>query len=181
MRKQILFVLFTITYCTAVAQYTTNPLAEKKWVNVAAGLSNMDNISWNVGATASFRGDVIIMSARLAYSQELIEAANDSVFSPKNRLLELGMMWGEGYGGKNWYVSAVGGMGLNVRFFGDDEEDSDAVRRLAAVTIGVPLQIEFGIFMTDNIALTFNGIANWNFREPYAGGQMGVTYRVKKK
>lgn len=178
--KHLLIFVFAITTAALHAQYTSNPLKDKKWINVSAGLTNMDNVSWMGSASASLRTDVLITSGRIAYSQELFEADNDSVLSPKNRLIEMGLMWGEGYAGKNWYVSLVGGMGLNLRLYADDDDNTPEIRRLTAVTIGVPVQLEAGVFFTEQIGLSINGVANWNFRRPYVGAHIGCFYRFKK-
>lgn len=163
------------------AQYEKNPLIGKRWVNVSGGLHTGDHISWQAAATASLRSDILVSSARLAYSQELMEAPNDSVLSPKNRLLEAGLMWGEGYAGKKWYVSFAGGMGVNIRFFADDDDNSEEIRRLTAITIGVPVQVEMGAFLTESFGISLNGVGNWNFREPYFGAHIGFFYRLNTR
>lgn len=178
--RKILLVFFTLLCVASYGQYTSNPLKDKRWFNVSAGLTNMDNISWMASASVSMRTDVLITSGRVAYSQELFEADNDSVLSPKNKLVELGLMWGEGYGGDKWYVSLVGGMGLNLRMYADDDDNTPEIRKLTAVTIGVPVQLELGAFITDQLGISINGVANWNFREPYFGGHIGCFYRFKK-
>lgn len=165
---------------TADAQYSENPMTNRRWINFSNGVNTADNISWQTALTYSKRSDVLMSSARLAYSQELIEGANDSVTFNKNKIIELGMMWGEAFGGNKWYISAAAGMGLNVRIYGDDIEDTTAFRTVTGVTIGVPVQIEAGFFINENWGLNATGVANWNFRQPYFGGHLGVIYRFKK-
>lgn len=177
----IIAFLVLLSLSQAKAQYESNPLADKAWVNFSNGFNTGDHISWQTALSYSKRSDVLIMGYRLSYSQELIEAENDSVLSPKNKLLEAGIMWGEGYGGENWYVSLSGGMGLNVRIVGDDIEDTDKTETITAVTIGVPVQLEAGVLLTKNWGINLTGVANWNFREPYVGAHLGFFYRLSKK
>jgi hypothetical protein len=165
---------------TAKAQYSENPMTNRRWINFSNGVNTADNLSWQTALTYSKRSDVLMSSARLAYSQELIEGANDSVTFNKNKIIELGMMWGEAFGGNKWYISAAAGMGLNVRIYGDDIEDTTAFRTVTGLTIGVPVQIEAGFFINENWGVNATGVANWNFRQPYFGGHFGVIYRFKK-
>ena len=165
---------------TAKAQYSENPMTNRRWINFSNGVNTADNLSWQTALTYSKRSDVLMSSARLGYSQELIEGADDSVTFNKNKIIELGMMWGEAFGGNKWYVSAAAGMGLNVRIYGDDIEDTTAFRTVTGLTIGVPVQIEAGFFINENWGLNATGVANWNFRQPYFGGHLGVIYRFKK-
>lgn len=179
--SHIIFLVTSLISFRMHGQYESNPLADKAWVNFSNGFNTGDNFSWQSAISYSKRSDVLIMGYRLSYSQELFEADNDSVFSPKNRLLEAGIMWGEGYGGKNWYVSLSGGMGLNVRIVGDDIEDTNETETITAVTIGVPVQLEAGALMGQNWGINITGVANWNFREPYVGAHLGFFYRPSKK
>lgn len=181
--KIALVLVLTTSAVELCAQYESNPLADKAWYNFSNGLNTGDNISWQSSISYSKRSDVLIMGYRLAFSQELIEAENDSVFSPKNRLLELGILWGEGYGGERWYGCLSGGMGLNIRFVGDDIEDTNDTELITAVSIGVPVQLEIGVLLGRNWGINATGVANWNFREPYVGAHLGVFYRpiLKKK
>ncbi len=165
---------------SAKAQYSENPMTNRRWVNFSNGVNTADNLSWQTALTYSKRSDILMSSARFGYSQELIEGPNDSVTVSKNKIIELGMMWGEAFGGNKWYISAAAGMGLNVRIYGDDIEDTTAFRTVTGVTIGVPLQIEAGFFINDNWGLNATGVANWNFRQPYVGAHFGIVYRFKK-
>ena len=181
--KPIYLLIFLVFFFSNLAfgQYKSNPLANKEWLNSSLGANTADNISWQMAATYSKRSDVLITAVRLGYSQEFIESAADSVTSKKNKIIEAGMMWGEGYGGEHWYASIAGGMGLNVRRYADDIEDTTLVRVLTGVTIGVPVQLELGLLFNENWGASATALANWNFRQPYVGLHVGVVYRPSKK
>lgn len=172
--------LLVLATSSAMAQYSENPMTNRRWVNLSNGVNTADNLSWQTALTYSKRSDVLMSAVRLGYTQELIEGADDSVTVSKNKIIELGMMWGEAFGGNKWYISASAGMGLNVRIYGDDIEDTTAFRTVTGVTIGVPVQIEAGFFINDKWGLNATGVANWNFRQPYVGAHFGVIYRFKK-
>lgn len=162
---------------TANAQYEDNPLKGKKWATLGAGLNTADNISWQTAITGTMRGETMITQLRFGYSQELIEAANDSCTNVKNRIIEMGLLWGDGWGGKRWFVAGTLGFGLNVRMYctpGDYED----FEYLTAVTLGIPAHIELGVMASKNIGITLSVLGNWNFRQPYAGAHLGVTYRM---
>lgn len=171
--------LLVLATSSAMAQYSENPMTNRRWVNLSNGVNTADNLSWQTALTYSKRSDVLMSAVRLGYTQELIEGADDSVTVSKNKIIELGMMWGEAFGGNKWYISASAGMGLNVRIYGDDIEDTTAFRTVTGVTIGVPVQIEAGFFINDKWGLNATGVANWNFRQPYVGAHFGVIYRFK--
>ena len=160
------------------AQYEDNPLKGKEWFSLSGGLNTMDHISWQTAGTFSSRGETVLTQARIAYGQELIEAANDTFTMRKNRLLEAGLLWGDGYGGKKWYVSGAVGFGFNVRMFCTKKEYEEVY--ITKFTLGIPLQIEAGVFVSKNIGINFVAIGNWNFRAPYGGVHLGVFYRLNK-
>jgi hypothetical protein len=157
-------------------QYEANPLSGMKWLTVGGGLNTADHISWQGMASASMRGDIFITQVRLGYAQEFIEVANDTCTQRKNRIIETGVLWGDGWTSRKWFFTGTLGFGLNVRMYCTDG-DFGAYRYLTAVTIGVPAQLEFGYLMNKKWALTLVGVGNWNFRQPYVGAHLGLTYR----
>ncbi len=138
----------------------------------------MDLVSWQGMASFSSRGESVLTQARIAYSQELVKASDDSCSEHKNRLTEAGILWGDGWAGKKWYFTAALGFGFNVRMFCRHKAYED--QYITAVTFGLPLQVEFGVLVSKNVGVNVVGSANWNFRAPYAGGQVGVFYRLAK-
>lgn len=178
--KLLIFIILIAFSALGKSQYESNPLEGKQWGVFSLGGNTADFNSYQIHASYSKRSDFIITSGRLAYNQELFSATNDSVLSFKNKSFEIGMLWGEGYGGKNWYFAASIGMGLNIRRYGDDLEDTTAIRKLTGVTIGIPAQIELGAFFNDQWGTVLMANGNWNFRQPYIGLNVGVVYRPKK-
>src|SRR5690606_19234152 len=85
-----------------IAQYTENPLKDVRWMSMSVGANTADHVSWQTGITYSTRGETLLTQMRIMYSQELIEAPDDSIFFRKNKLAEFALMWGDGWGGKNW-------------------------------------------------------------------------------
>lgn len=119
-------------------------------------------------------------SLRFAYTQELIEGADDSVTFRKNRIIETGIMWGEGWGGRRWYAAGSAGMSINLRMYGDSAiENNTSFQYFSALTLGVPAQIEAGVFLNKQLAINTTLLGNWNFRQPYIGVHLGITYRFK--
>jgi hypothetical protein len=167
--------------CRAVphfAQYADNPLRGSKWVSVGGGLNTSDYWSWQGMVSYSSRGDGSLVQARLAFTQELLIAANDSCTERRNKLSELGILWGDGWGGKKWYATGSVGFGFNVRQYcrsaGYDNE------YITGLTLGVPFQIEAGIRLGKYSGISLLGVGNWNFREPYAGALLAYTRYLKK-
>ncbi|MFZ4785348.1 MAG: DUF2715 domain-containing protein [Flavobacteriales bacterium] len=182
MRKPLFLLALLLSLITNIqAQYAENPLKERQWLNFSNGINTADHFSWQSALTYSKRSDVLMTSIRMGYSQELFESAKDSVTDMKNKIFEAGMMWGEGFGGEHWYVSATAGMGLNLRIYGDDDEDTKLTRSITGLTIGVPVQLEAGILFNDRWGMNSTILANWNFRQPYVGLHVGMVYRFKKK
>jgi hypothetical protein len=170
---------FLSGYCQA--QLRENPLKDSKWLTLSGGANTADHISWQSGVSYSFRGETLLTQMRLMYSQELIEGADDSVFVYKNRLAEYGIMWGDGWGGRNWYVSGSIGMGINLRMYGDSAlQNEGTFRYLTALTIGVPAQAELGAWLSPSLGVNLMLLGNWNFRQPYLGVHAGMLYRFKK-
>lgn len=165
----------------ACAQYRDNPLIGQHWLTVSGGLNTADYVSWQTGVSYAFRGESLVTQMRLMYSQELIEGPADSCFAFKNRIAEYGLMWGDGWGGKHWYVSGGIGMGLNIRMFCDRKvQDRNSFRYRTAATIGVPVQAECGVWLGPSFGLNLTALANWNFRQPYVGGHLGLIWRLRQ-
>ncbi len=160
------------------AQYTENPLKEKRWIGFAGGLNTADNISWNGTAFYTKRSEVILTTTRVGYSQEFIESANDSCFSMKNKIAEFGIMWGDGWGGDHWYLTGAAGFGFNVRRYCDDRAQGDV--GLTAVTVGIPFQVEIGAMLNPRLGVVLVAMGNWNLRQAYLGANLGMVWRLKK-
>jgi|GEM_PF-818930 len=181
MRIVPLILLFTTVITSLSAQYTVNPLTDKRWMSVSGGANTADNISWQAGVSYAFHGETLLTQMRVMYSQELIEAPDDSCFAYKNRIAEFGIMWGDGWGGRHWYVSGAIGMGVNVRMYCDEKpQDKESFEYFAATTIGVPAQAEVGVLVSESVGINLSVLGNWNFRQPYIGAHLGVVYRLKK-
>jgi hypothetical protein len=173
------FMCFLLTFlvCTdAKAQYEDNPLKGRKWFSVTGGVNTADYLSWQGLASFSSRGETVLTQARLGYSQELIKAPGDSCRDNMNRLSEAGLLWGDGWGKKNWFVTGAIGFGLNVRMYCDHGAYEN--RYLTAVTLGVPAQVEFGLQLSKQIGIELLLSGNWNFRAPYGGVHIGIFYRL---
>ena len=161
------------------AQSEANPLANARWATFAVGATTADHVSWTASGSYSQRSDVLLTQFRGAYTQEMISSPNDSCTMRMSKMGEVGMMWGDGYAGKRFYFTLAAGMGVVVRRYCQKylyEEEA----YLTGITIGVPAQLEMGVSLSSMIWLNLNVNANWNFREPYAGALLGVSYRFKK-
>jgi hypothetical protein len=172
---------FALVFCSQLssAQYEANPLSNTRWATFAIGATTADNVSWTASGSYSHRSDVLLSQIRGAYTQEMISSAGDSCTSRMSKMGEVGMMWGDGYAGKKFYFTLAAGMGVVVRRYCQKylyEEEA----YLTGITIGVPAQLEMGVSLSPMIWFNLNVNANWNFREPYAGALLGVSYRFKK-
>ncbi len=174
-------ILFTMFYFIATlrAQYEDNPLKNHRWFSISSGVNSMDYLSWQGMGTYSMRGESVLTQFRLAYSQELVKADGDSCTERHNRLAEAGVMWGDGWSGKKFYVTGSAGFGLNVRMF--CRHNLYENQYLTLVTLGIPFQTEIGVMLTNRFGINLIGTANWNFRAPYFGGSIGAFWRLKKK
>jgi hypothetical protein len=161
------------------AQYKDNPLVGQRWSTVSGGLGTMDYVSWGAGISYSKRGETLLTQVKLAYAQEFIESPEDTCTSVKNRLIESGIMWGDGYAWKYGYVTGSLGFGFNMRYYCDQGEYED--RYLNALTIGLPAQIEAGFFIGKQWTAGIVLVGNWNLRAPYVATYLGVGYRLKKQ
>ncbi len=173
-----LAIFFLMALTTIVnAQYADNPLKGKTWATLSAGLNTADNISWQTAIAANMRGETMITQMRVAYSQEFIEADDDSCFLKKNKIIELGLLWGDGWAGRRWFVTGTLGFGLNIRRFCSEPDVAMASNYISAVTLGIPAHVEFGVMANAHWGITIAILGNWNFRQPYAGAHLGLTYR----
>lgn len=177
--KSALVVAFILSNRLHVdAQYSDNPLRGSRWVGVSSGMNTSDNWAWQAMLTYSKRGEGSLVQARAGYTQELSLTVNDSCPEYRNKLVELGLLWGEGWGGKSWYVSGTVGFGFNVRRQckpGGYENEIET-----GLTLGVPFQIEAGIRLGESSGISLIGVGNWNFREPYAGAHLAYIRRLSK-
>lgn len=162
----------------ALAQYEDNPLRGSRWVSVGGGINSSDYWSWQGMVTYSKRGEGSLVQVRGAFTQELWMADNDSCTERHNKLSELGVLWGDGWGGRNWYVTGSVGFGLNVRQYCRKADYENEY--ITGLTLGVPFQVEAGLRLGKYSAVTLTGVGNWNFREPYAGALLAYTRFLKK-
>ena len=160
----------------AMAQYEDSPLKGERWATISGGPNSMDYLSWQGMGSLSIRGESVLTQVRIGYSQELIQPKLDSCSGRINRLTEIGLLWGDGWATNQWYATASIGFGLNMRMFCSHKLYED--KYITVMTIGVPTQIEFGVYINNKIGVNMVGVANWNFRAPYIGGHLGVFYRL---
>jgi hypothetical protein len=177
--KSAVIALFLLaTRLQADAQYSDNPLRGSRWLSVSSGMNTSDNWAWQAMLTYSKRGEGSLVQARAAYTQELWLTDTDSCPDFRNKLAELGVLWGDGWGGKSWYVTGAVGFGFNIRRYctlGGYENDI-----VTGLTLGVPFQVEAGIKFGEHSGLSLIGVGNWNFREPYAGAHLAYIRRLSK-
>ena len=101
------------------AQYTTNPMLNAAWTSFGLGANSSDNFSYQLFASKSTFEETVSTTVRAAYSQELFEGQDDSIFFRKNRSLEVGVLWGQVWGRNNLFLAASAGMGVTLRLYGD--------------------------------------------------------------
>lgn len=165
----------------ALGQYTTNPMLNTSWTSFGLGANSSDNLSYQLFASKSSYEETVSTTLRAAYSQELIEGKDDSIFFRKNRSLEVGVLWGQVWGKNNLFLSASAGMGLTLRLYGDSAmQVTDQFVYKAGATIGVPAQVEMG-YLSPKGGLSLMLVGNWNFREPYYGALICYTRKLKMK
>jgi hypothetical protein len=162
----------------AMAQYSDNPLKDERWLSLGAGANTAANLSWQVMGAWSTRGDYFINQIRFGYTQELIEAPDDPFTFRKDRLVEVGYLLGDGWGGKNWYATGSIGLGLNLRLYADSGDYRD--RYVAAVSPGLPAQIDFGIMLNKQWGVGFTVLGNFSIRAQYYGALFGIHYRLRE-
>ena len=177
--KSALVVAFMLSMLSQVeAQYSDNPLRGSRWLGVSSGMNTSDNWAWQAMLTYSKRGEGSLVQARAAYTQELWLTGNDSCPEYRNKLAEFGVLWGDGWGGKSWYVTGTVGFGFNVRRYCKLEGYENDV--VTGLTLGVPFQVEAGIKLSEHSGISLIGVGNWNFREPYAGAHLAYIRRLSK-
>lgn len=160
------------------AQYADNPLKGRRWLSFSAGINTADYYSWQGMISYSKRGESSLTQVRVAHTQELLFSSDDTCTSRLNRLTEFALLWGDGWGGSSWYVTGSVGFGLNVRMF--CRQASYEEQYITSITVGVPLQVETGIYLGKKSAIGLIGTGNWNFRESYLGVNLAYTYRLSK-
>ncbi len=175
-----LLILVCISFLVQ-AQYTTNPMLNTRWTSFGLGANSSDNFSYQLFASKSTFEETVSTTVRAAYSQELFEGQDDSIFFRKNRSLEVGVLWGQVWGKNNMFLAASAGMGVTLRLYGDSAlQVIDQFVYKAGVTIGVPAQIEMG-YLSKNGGLSLMLVGNWNFREPYYGAVVCYTRKLSMK
>jgi hypothetical protein len=159
---------------TLSAQFETNRLKNKHWYTLALGPSSADELSSSVSLGYTGRNDMLVSAYRFQYQGQLFEPTDSCSF--KARSFEFAALWGEGTAGKNSYVVFMAGMGLTRRIYclGEDQQ----YQRKARTLVGVPFQIEGGLFVNKNWSLGLTIIGGWNFLEPYLGGQLKLSYHL---
>lgn len=162
----------------ATAQYEDNPLKDERWLTLGVGANTAANFSWQTLGTWSTRGDYFLNQIRLGYTQELIEAPDDPFTFRKDRLVELGYLLGDGWSGKRWYASGSIGLALNLRMYADSGAYQD--RYVAAVSPGIPAQIDFGVMFNKQWGMGFTLVGNFNIRAYYYGALFAIHYRLRE-
>ncbi len=181
LRRYALPLFLVCISLVAQAQYTTNPMLNTTWTSFGIGANTSDNLSYQLFASKSTYEETVSTTLRAAYSQELIEGKDDSIFFRKNRSLEVGVLWGQVWGKNNMFVAASAGMGLTLRLYGDSAmQVIDQFVYKAGATIGVPAQLEMG-YLSKKGGLSLMLTGNWNFREPYYGALLCYTRKLSMK
>ena len=163
------------------AQYTTNPMLNTRWSSFGIGANSSDNISYQLFASKSKYEETVSTTIRAAFSQELIEGKDDSIFFKKNKSFEVGILWGQVWGRNNLFLAASVGMGFTLRMYGDSAlQVINQFVYKAGATIGVPAQIEMG-YLSKKGGLSLMLTGNWNFREPYFGAVICYTRKLSMK
>lgn len=147
---------------------------------MAVGASTADKGAGQFLMNFHHRSENVLTSVRFGYSQELGLNPNDTCTIRQSKTYEIGVLWGDGYAGKKVYFVAGAGMGVFMRrqCLETPYEEQDFGSRF---TIGVPVQVELGYFVTRKFFthLTLNG--GWNFRQPYFGALAGVSFVFSAK
>lgn len=161
-------------------QYEANPLNNKKWLSVSAGANSADAGAWQSMLCFHNRSENLLTTIRFGFSQELGLNPNDTCTVKQNKTWELGLLWGDGYSGKRFYFVAAAGMGVVLRRqckYVPYEDQAYGTR----YTIGVPAQIQLGAKLSNKASIHIDVVGNWNFREPYVGALLGMSYYFKAK
>ena len=165
------------------AQYELNPMSGMVWHGAGVGVSSADFQSGQFNYTRSFRSESVLSVSRFGIIRELGNNPNDTIAN-KNTTIELALMFGECWQGKRrpWWIATAVGMSFNNRRYWDFVPQSDTQVELKnKFTMGIPGHLEVGWMFSKHWGAAVSGNANWNFREAWWGGQVGVVYRVKKK
>ena len=181
--KLLLALTFLACACISTrtaAQYEANALANKSWFSLAGGVNNFDYWSWNTQFSYSHRSDFLLTQYRASFTQELIQSKKDTCTMHKEKHMELGVLWGDGFATKRVYFTATAGMALMIKHY-CKALPYDKEAYVTGVTFGIPVQVEFGIMISKQAAINIMAIGNWNFHDPYYGALLGFTYRLKRK
>ncbi len=165
------------------AQYELNPMSGLIWHSGGVGVSSADFQSGQLNYVRSFRSETVLSVSRLGIIRELGNNPNDTI-AEKNTTIELALMFGECWQGKRnpWWISTAVGMAFNNRRYWDFVPQSETeVELKSKFTMGIPGHLEMGWVLNKKWGVSLMANANWNFRQAWWGGQLGVVYRVKKK
>ncbi len=167
-------------FCPGIVkgQYEDNPLRGERWMSFGGGLNSADFWSWQGMVSYSKRGETSLVQSRICFTQELLIAADDSCTDRRNKLTELGLLWGDGWAGKKWYATGALGFGFNVRQFCRKADYENEY--VTGITLGVPFQIEAGLRLGKYSGISLVGVGNWNFRESYAGAHLAYIRYLRK-
>jgi hypothetical protein len=187
MRLKLKGVILMLVSCwlsvRVVAQYELNPMSGLTWHNAGVGVSAADFQSGQFNYLRSFRSETVLSVNRLSINRELGNNPNDTI-SNANTTIELALMFGECWQGKRkpWWIATAVGMSLNNRRYWDFVPQSETEVELNnKFTMGIPGHLEVGWMFSKKWGVAVSGNANWNFREAWWGGGIGVVYRMKKK
>jgi hypothetical protein len=174
LRLLVILILIPVSF---TAQWKPNELKNTRWYTSSLGLATADNGAIAGSVEIRKRSDLLATTYRAQYIHQ-ISTLSDSCSSPAN-MLEFSALWGEGWAGKRLYAFVSAGMGLNWRSYcqGDDQNYARRTRML----VSVPAIVEGGFLLNDHWCISLRGIAGWNFLQPYAGGQIGICYRIKQR
>ena len=178
----LIFILLAGWRIEIAAQYELNPMSGMVWHGGGVGVSSADFKSGQFNYTRSFRSESVLSVSRFGIIRELGNNPNDTIAN-KNTTIELALMFGECWQGKRrpWWISTAVGMSLNNRRYWDFVPQSDTQVELNnKFNMGIPGQLELGWMFGKRWGASLMANANWNFRQAWWGGQVGVVYRVKK-
>ncbi|MDZ4752055.1 MAG: hypothetical protein SGI87_10600 [Flavobacteriales bacterium] len=168
------FALLLLSSSGVMAQFETNRLKNTKWYSFSPGFTSSDRLSGSLALSLTKRNDMLASSYRLQYQHQLsspTDSCDKAAYS-----VEFAALWGEGISGKSGYIVFLAGMGLTRRTYCQGEEEEYA--RKSRTLVGVPVQIEMGLYLNKKWSVGLNLIAGWNFLEPYAGGQLKLSYHL---
>ena len=80
------------------AQYTTNPMLNTTWTSFGLGANSSDNFSYQLFASKSTFEETVSTTVRAAYSQELFEGQDDSIFFQEKQIVRSWCVMGTSMG-----------------------------------------------------------------------------------